>query len=580
MFASRLFILTTLVACTVVPATHCWAQAYGLEGIVADNDLRWFEPADLDLDGRMEKEAGYFLRLRKTGLFISGERVEIGDPNTIVLSEQVFGDLTAEQVQASITNIYLNNPTVDIITSQVADAFGVTFQEVGGVVVTETVNVTVIVDDVSTVVAVEIPQVDQVVESPPDAYVVQNSIKDGTPKAQLGWGEEYEFGYSDGERGWLARIIDGPEVNTGGTFGAQNTYVSQSGDGLANTDPLIGTTPVDADGDGRLDSSFTSGDIFALGFGSVAVNFAAQDGFFLGLRDYLIEDAPFLGTQHGPLLYVGNVGGIIDDTIGDNETEYTTSPDDVDGDGFVTGVIFIDTNGDGEITADEVVATGIDYGDLYEFNVFFDQVNVRNRVELDGVEWMFTHELDRGHKLDRGRRDDLQLRYGVSYLRLRDHLNVEGLGSVLGRTAVDHETDNQLVGPSVGIRWRRDHGKWDFSLDSQLSLAYNIVDHRQDGIFGEELVMAAPNRLLGARTTATVDSTHEGDFSPMAELRAEARYKITKALAVTIGYKAKFIDNISRASDAVGYTAPNWSINNIKSDVFINGLTMGVEFRH
>lgn len=583
MFASRLFLLTTLVACTMVPATNCWAQAYGLEGLVENNDLQWFEPLSLDLDGQSETEAGYFFRYTKEGSYVSGERVEIGDPDTVVFSEQVYGDVTVENRQKLVTELYINNPTLDILEEQVEFNFGITFQEVGGNVVT--VPIDVAVDDGNggtVIVTVEVPQVDTVTVSTPDAYQVRNSILDGTPKAELGWGEEYAFGYSDGERGWLVRFLDGVENNTGGSYGAGigNPYTSQSGTGFADFDPFYGATPVDANGDNILDAPIGPNDIYALGFGSVAVNFAAPDDFFVGLRNYQINGDPSAGTQYGPIYYIGNQGSVDDDNDPTDDVDVPGVADDLNGNGGTFFLVLADLNGDGTIDDDEFIGTLVDFGDLYKFNVFFDRVNVRNRVEMDGLDIMFTHELDRSHKLDRGRRDKLQLRYGATFLRFSDEHSMEGLGSILGRTFVDHETDNQLVGPQVGLRWTRDHGKWDFSLDGQVAMAYNIVDHRQSGIFGEELIPGALNRPINGRTTTSVDSLHNDDFSPMAELRVEARYKITSALALKIGYKARFIDNIHRASDAVGYTAPYWSIKEKKSDVFINGITLGVEFRH
>ena len=591
MSASRLFLLTTLVACTAVTSHKCYGQpnghAYGLENIASENDLRWFEPADLDLDGRLDTEAGYFFRFSKDGLWVTGEDVEIGDPNTIVNSEQVFGDLTPEDLQTLIDTVYINAAGTDLIESQIADIFGVSFQEVGGVIVTESVNVTI--DDGNgnaIVVQVDIPQVDEVLVSPPDPYVVRNSILDATTKARIGWGEEYEFGWSDGERGWMARVIDGPEVNSGGIFGRDGfPLTSQSGTGFAGQDPYAGNGPNDNNQDGSLDNPLGTNDIFAFGFGSVAVNFAAPTDFFVGFRDYFINDAPNAGTQYGPIYYVGNYGAD-DDSQGniadDDQDDIPGIADDIDGDGSAFFFLLGDANGDGEIDDDEVIATLVDFGDLYSFNIFFDSVNIRNRVEMDGVELMFTHELGRGHKLDRGRSDDLQLRYGVNFLRFRDDFQFEGLGSILGRTTIDHEVDNQLIGPSVGLRWRRDHGRWDVAISAQATLAYNIVDHRQQGIFGEELIMGALNRPINGRTTLNANGLHDDDFSPMAELRAEARYKITKALALKIGYKAKFIDNIYRSSESIGWTAPYYTIDaqNGKSDVLINGLTMGIEFRH
>ena len=43
------------------------------------NDLQWFEPVDLDLDGRgLRDRAGFFFRYEKLYWSVGGERVEVG----------------------------------------------------------------------------------------------------------------------------------------------------------------------------------------------------------------------------------------------------------------------------------------------------------------------------------------------------------------------------------------------------------------------------------------------------------------------------------------------------------------------
>ena len=546
MSASRLFLLTTLVACTAVTSHKCYGQpnghAYGLENIASENDLRWFEPADLDLDGRLDTEAGYFFRFDKLGLYVSGERVEIGDPNEIVFSEQIYQQTTVDLAQLRVNELLTQNPAVDPLA--VALTVGVTFEELGGVIVTDPLVVPDPNNAGGTIV-IQVPRVATVNDQLPDPYLVRNGIKDATPRAELGWGERYEFGYSDGERGWLIGVLDGPEVNSGGIFGR-------------SVDPL---NPTNAE---------------QFGFGQVAVNFRTPAGFREGFRNYFVvgddddDEDNDIGVNGGPAFKIQQVGD-------DNED---FAIDDINGNGATFVRVGADLDGDGTIDEDEVVAILVDAGDLHEFNFVFDQVDARNRVEMDGVELMFTHDLDTGHKLDRGRRDSVQIRYGVNFLRIRDELNVNMLGGLLGRTFVDHLTDNQIVGPQFGVRWRRDHGKWDFTVDGRATLGYNIVDQNQSSLFGENLIPGASNSLLSGRPTVSVDSLHEDDFSPMAELRLEARYKITRALALKMGYNARFIDNIYRASNAVDYSAPEFGFKDGKSDVFINGLTMGIEFRH
>src|SRR5690606_32654091 len=47
------------------------------------NDLQWFEPIDLDLDGRgLRDRPGFFARYEKSYSAITGDRVQVGDPNT------------------------------------------------------------------------------------------------------------------------------------------------------------------------------------------------------------------------------------------------------------------------------------------------------------------------------------------------------------------------------------------------------------------------------------------------------------------------------------------------------------------
>ena len=534
MSTMRLSLITATLVVALTPTTVCWAQAYGFEGIVENNDLSWFEPIELDLDGQIEPQAGFFFRYDKLMQHFGGEKVEIGDPNVLNDSELVYGEVSPVLFQARVDEIFIGNPNVDI--DLVEEFLSITFQRNDdGTLFTAPVNVP---GDDDTVTVVNVPQIATINNAPPPAYNVTNGILDGTPDAAIGWGERYELGYSDGERGWIVGILDGPEANSGGTFGAGEggIYRSQTSSDLPGTDPFFVTDLIDADGDGVLDNLGAFNELFALGFGSVAVNFSAPEGFFRGFRDYQINSSPTAGTVTGPIYYVGNYGTIDDNEDFEDGSDTTGIADDLNGNLDTFFLVLSDLDGDGTIDDDEIIGTITDFGDLYEFDVFFDEVTVRNRVELDGIELMLTHEMKMGHRLEQGRRDHLQFRYGVNFLRLRDEFTFQGLGSILGRTTANHEVDNQIVGPQVGLRWTRDRGKWDFTLDGRVTFGYNIADLTQNDIFGEELIPGALNRPALGRTTTTVDSRRFDGFSPLGELRAEFRYKITKALAIKAGY--------------------------------------------
>ncbi len=573
MFASRLFILTTLVACSAVTSHKCYAQpnghAYGLENIVSENDLRWFEPADLDLDGRLEKEAGYFFRWDKLGYYATGERITVGQEGLEVQSEIIYPDGASNAaLQVRIDQL----ARVGIAPTVIEAILGIELERDGmGDIVTRPVLDPGDVSDPTDNFTFDSPIIEPTsVTGATSGYSVKNGIQDATPDAELGWGERYEFGYSDGDRGWSFGILNGPDVVSQRTYGF--------GPGGPNR------TDGDVDNNGADDSDPnvpTVGDVRAFGFGSVPVNFNLPSPTFLnGFRNYINNAlGAESGVQYGPLYYVGNYQA--DEESQDGDGDNAPTADDLDGDG-VSGVITVlaDLDGDGTLDDDEILATIIDFDDIYTFNVFFDDVTTRSTLEMDGVEWMFTHNLDKSHELDRGRRDELQLSYGIRFDRLRSEFDLTANGSIFGRTTSENDVDNQIVGPQVGLRWRRDHGKWDFSADGRFMFGYNIVDIGQENIFGQDAIPGALNRSNEARTTASAYGRSENEFSPIGELRLEARYKFTRALALKMGYNVKFIENIHRASRVIEYNAPDFGIGDGRSDILINGLTMGVEFRH
>ena len=332
---TRLTVAAALLA-AFAPATAALAQygAYGARAVVEHNDLRWFEPVDLDLDGQMpRKDAGYFFSVDKTWETVVNGKYEIGHPGLTVDSERIFrapsNDIaftTLDQVlgfgfietlqegigYTGLSFVVANTQGTDVLNDDVEVPFNT--NSFGSVDALRTA-INDFNTDPTNIANNRIIRVG----GEPKPYAVRNSIRDAFQDAGFAWGERYEFGYSDGEQGWMVTILDGPESVSGGTYGAGEAapYTSQSGTDNADFDPFFGDSPQDSDGDGRLDNpaDIGDGDVYALGFGSVAVNFNLPTPDFLsGFRDYLNNDVGAAGgVQFGPILYVGNYGGSEDD---------------------------------------------------------------------------------------------------------------------------------------------------------------------------------------------------------------------------------------------------------------------------
>lgn len=592
MSASRLCLLAVATASVLAPVSKAAAQAYGMADFVEHADLNWFEPNELDLDGSVGPNVGYFLNYDRLYWNFAGDNTILGTPGLTVQSEQIYRPNTPLMARAQIERLAFGGATPEEIEAQ----SGYLLERDGmGDFITTTIN---IVDDDGMIIGtVDVPQIDPtdndgngvpdtIDDEVPSTYTVQNGIQDALPDAVFAWGDRYEFGYTDGERGWKIGILDGPTAKQEAVYGAGlfSPYGHQGEDSDANgiSGGYESGAP-DDDGNGVGDGDGPIGELYALGFGSVAVNFTLENpDLLLGFRDYQDNVARHLtGTGKGPIVWVGNTGFPEEDGDLSEDLEFEFEggiSDDVDNDTQQVTYIVADLDGDGEVDDDELIGVILDYGDLHEFNTRFSDVTVRNTTQLDGVEWMMTHDLSTNHKMDRGRRDHVQLQYGVRYLRLHDEFFFDGRGGILDGTAVDMETRNQIVGPQIGLTWTRTRGMWDFNVDGRFMFGYNVTDMDQDGIVAEGTVPGAVNRSATLFTTTSNYGVRRHEFSPVGELRAEARYKFSKGVSLMLGYNAKIIENVRRASQSVDWNIPNWGIlSDEKSEILIHGLNMGVE---
>jgi hypothetical protein len=481
-----------------------------------EHDFQMFAPFDLDLDNQADKQwSGYFFEYNKLFWMYTGERVTVGNPDVVQFAEV----------------IYRFNPATDL-------------------------------------------------GEPPPPHQVHNELEDVPPKAGFAMGNRYEIGYRDNGHGWTIGVLDGPQLLQSEFYGFVRQDTNDDGvpDGLPpfrNPDYTNGGDIADP---GNIfqqsNGPIAGGDLRAFGFGAVPVLFATPPGYLLGFRDYLnFLAGATIGTQVGPIAWVGNYGASTEDlTLPINFFRLT---DDINENG-IPGAVAIDVNGDGVI---DIVTT--DFGDLHEFNIFFDNVTVRNRTQTDGVEAMWTHELTNQHYMAKHQNNHVTVSWGARFLRLYDEFDVNAEGSILGNSFWETSFTNNIVGPQVGVQWVNERQRWRIQADGRFMFGYNIANWDQIGLMGEELIPGAVNRLLYARPTAFSHGLREQQFSPIGEMRVSASYHFTEAFALKFGYTGSVVGGIRRAAPSVKYFLPDMGfVDAGTQELLINGFDLGVEFIH
>jgi hypothetical protein len=385
---------------------------------------------------------------------------------------------------------------------------------------------------------------------PIEPPIVPNSIMDDVPDAEHTWGNRYDLGYIVGHHGWLLSI----------TEGFKQGQEARHGFDLVN--PPIAT-----------DATITPLNYFIIPLGSVVVNFTHPPGMMDGFIDARVAET--MGA-----------GGVI---VEGDEFPYRagdTFADDVDGDG-IHGPDGLDSDGDG--VPDTVLGIPTDFDDLVTFLPTFDRLTSRNIVRMDSVELMKMYRCEPFHH-----GSVFEFYYGARYFQFRDSFDVFGTGGTLGRSNWDTRATNNLVGPQLGGRFFNKRGRWTLQAECRFLAGYNIRDIKQEGKIGgwdvvptetpgtvlnrNGLVPSANNRPLYLNPTDFRWKHTEDQFSPVGELRVEAAYQLTKAVALKVGWTGLFVGNLARASTSVRYHLPNMGIlANDHQDVFSNGVNFGVE---
>ena len=247
---------------------------------------------------------------------------------------------------------------------------------------------------------------------------------------------------------------------------------------------------------------------------------------------------------------------------------------------------------------------------LGELGVKFSSLEVTNRTETNGVELNYTYRFLPCDCF--GRRYGIwELDMGIRYFQFREEFNVYGKGGSLADSWWDTTSQNNLIGPQIAARYFRTLGRWTFDIQGKFLAAVNNQSIRQNGVLGSNLSTryeTVQNEVTNddGETTYTntyyeylgmqgypgyINSTsftfnHRGTdtlFSPVAELRFNAKLQVTQLVNVRMGYTFMYVGNIARSGEMVDYSiagnSPAMGINmdNNKGCSIVHGFTIGLE---
>jgi hypothetical protein len=302
-----------------------------------------------------------------------------------------------------------------------------------------------------------------------------------------------------------------------------------------------------------------SGDLFGINtvdplYGSVLIKFDDPQNLMLGFLD--VWDVPNNGGPFTP-------NGIVDDIDDDGQH----------------GPIF-DLDDPAWIPETRIIGSGADFEDIVELPTSWQFVDVRNSTETQGVEIMRRHRLNNNHYMAKHQNNYVELSYGARYLRLQDDFFVNAFGGVLGNSFWNTTIFNHMVGPQIGLKLLHQRHRVMLDWNGRVLLGYNIQDFEQTASLGQSLVPGQYNRPLWFPATYSVHGKQENEFSPVAEMRVQASYQLTSAVALRLGYNLIFVDNISRSSAQVRYELPRMGFREEqvgRQEILINGVNFGFE---
>ena len=240
---------------------------------------------------------------------------------------------------------------------------------------------------------------------------------------------------------------------------------------------------------------------------------------------------------------------------------------DVDGDG-VYGDDGIDTDADG--MPDTAAPT--DFDDLVGIIPTFEEVTIRNELKVSSVELMKSWRFEPLHD-----KSFFEFYFGARYLSIEDRFKFEGFGGSLDHTVLHGDAENHIVGPQMALRYESRRGRWKINADGRFMAGFNVQNLSTRGSVGSNVTSGGLNEpFYFQRTTYRTDKTDDR-FSPVAELRLDAAYVVTKAIALKVGWTGTYVGRVARGSALIDYSLAEPGLLSNAEPIFMNGVNFGIE---
>ena len=222
----------------------------------------------------------------------------------------------------------------------------------------------------------------------------------------------------------------------------------------------------------------------------------------------------------------------------------------------------------GEVVADNTVA----------YNQSF---NADLTTELWGTEGNFVLTDNLASQMYDGYRLALQPLFGFRYVQLKERLQQNGIDTnvVSGETrtaVIDSENTNNLYGPTIGLR-AEVRGKW-VTFGVQPKMTFGLNDYA---------INTSSQNLLVASEIRRQSREEHVEYAPIFELNAYLKVHLNENFALHVGYDFMWMDRVTRPWNSINYDStqigllnvPNINTRDHLRDFYLNGLTVGGEFR-
>ena len=214
----------------------------------------------------------------------------------------------------------------------------------------------------------------------------------------------------------------------------------------------------------------------------------------------------------------------------------------------------------------------------------FNRLLIQNKTVNWGVEMM---GLYRSRELHNG--GFIEMMFGTRYFELNEDFVVSGEGGftsipvvfAAGNSFFVNRAENHILGPQLGLRYFKKYTRFMTSFEGRLMAGYNHQNVRQHSVIADGLpnVIGTTGFPLLWSGAASTHEAHANEWSPLAELRAEVCYQMTRNITLRAGWTGMWADGIARASSLMEYRLPELGIDMTlnRQDVFIHGLNLGID---